>query len=122
MIKISDKILEMSLFGSQAICNPPPRNSDEDWILYTNDLDGLKIDLERAYFQADITGKYDDSPFKSYRKGDLNYIVTDNLKFFEATKTATRMARELNIRRKKDRVVFYKIVRNAFGEDLNIYK
>jgi hypothetical protein len=113
----------MEMFGSRVICNPPPKYSDEDWIVFTQDKDKLIIDLERLFFVPDVTGKYDDSPFSSYRLGNINYVITDDHNFYIATCKATRMATELNILNKKDRIVFYKIVRRAGGEkNLSIFK
>ena len=115
-----DKIIYKRPTGSREIVNPPPTNTDEDWIIYTNDFVGLIMDLKKEGFEHDNHKHYDESPFCSMRKGDVNYIITDKLNFYEATIKATSIAKELNIKDKQDRCDLFMIVRRAFGVEFDI--
>lgn len=114
-------VVDYAPTGSREICNPPPMDTDEDWIVLVRDRnqmkeleDVLKLDewqlCGKDYKQPDIT-------FKAYRKGELNLIFTQNITIYERYKLATRVCKFLNILDKKQRcAVFGMLGTNDLGK------
>jgi hypothetical protein len=109
-------VLEFCATGSRVICNPPPLNTDEDWVvlvLSTKDYErqmiryGFKVDgskVEDAFHEKRIDG------FRSLKKGDLNIIITKSRDFYSRFVAATRVAKRLNLTKKSDRVALFQAV------------
>ncbi len=106
--------------GSRVTCNPPPTDTDEDYLVYVKDLstavNGLtSMGFERASTPEQIekymgmgSGVFE---FTSLWFGDLNYIVTDDWLFFERFLTATHVCKTLNLMRKEDRILVFGAIR-----------
>ena len=111
--------------GSRVTCNPPPTNTDEDYLVLIDVEDdqrfhmanvmhahGFKYEGDEAYgidaISTDdltaITG------FKSFRCGDINLIVTSNTVFHERFLAASARAKELNLMLKAERVALFQTV------------
>lgn len=106
--------------GSRVSCNPPPTDTDEDWLVFTKDRQ-FKLALLAAGF---TTGEDPDkesggSSFNSYRKGDLNIIVSPNRWFVERFLVATALATRFNLMDKADRIALFQGVLYGRLEDPN---
>ena len=106
--------VSISPTGSQEICNPKPVGSDYDYLVYCNNgvaLQKVAQCLNEQKFVAEgdqESYEQSDSYFTSYRKGDLNFIVTGNSQFAKKHRLATAVAKKLNLMRKEDRVMIFK--------------
>ena len=115
--------------GSRVTCNPPPMDTDEDYLVLVKDK-GLAIDGLKALgfeYSADPkkVAEYEEMnksaqwSFTSLWFGDVNYIVTDSEFFFERFLTATHVCKALNLLRKEDRVMVFEAVRGgSFFKDM----
>lgn len=111
----------MQMYGSRVICNPPPKNTDEDWIIYTEDLNILNEELRSDDWILE-SGMYEGNDFFSYRRGFINFVVTTNLKFYDATVKATQIAKDLNLLNKTDRKALFLVVYHACGLKYDTYE
>lgn len=64
----------------------------------------------REYSQMSVQSN---GAFMSLRFGDVNYIITDDVFFFERFLTGAYVAKKLNLMRKEDRVLVHAAVRGA---------
>lgn len=109
--------------GSRVTCNPPPTDTDEDYLVLVKDkvaaIAGLlAIGFEFSadpvkdaeYAKMNETSQY---RFTSLWMGDINYIVTDSEFFFERFLTATHICKTLNLLNKADRIMVFEAVRGA---------
>lgn len=107
--------------GSRITCNPPPMDTDEDFLVLVEDkrdaVEYLKwlgfeysADPERVaeYERLNETSQWS---FTSLVFGDVNYIVTDSPFFFERFLTATHICKTLNLLNKADRILVFEGVR-----------
>lgn len=99
--------------GSRYICNPPPIDTDEDWVCLSSD--GLRKALELA--GATVDGdpeKYEGmTNFVSWRLGSVNLILTDCPDFYRLFVAATEEARRQNLMHKPDRIALFQ--RHLYG-------
>jgi hypothetical protein len=109
--------------GSRVTCDPPPTDTDEDYLLLVENTYKAAKSLKAFGFE------YESDPqkveeymkmsegmlgsFTSMRFGDVNYIITDSAFLFERFLTATHVAKELNLLRKEDRVMLFRAVRGG---------
>lgn len=107
--------------GSRVTCNPPPTDTDEDYLVFVKDkhqaIEGLKqlgfdysLDPEKVKEYEEMN-KHAQWSFTSLWFGDVNYIITDSEFFFERFLTATYVCKELNLMNKKDRVMVFEAIR-----------
>ena len=94
--------------GSRYICNPPPIDTDEDYIIY-GDLHVIEEAFLQAGFKLTTDPEYDGgSWFLTFRLEEFNIIATDSKVFYERFVAATVSARDRNILNKGDRIAFFK--------------
>lgn len=111
-------VVDYAPTGSREICNPPPMDTDEDWVVLIKNRDAMR-ELEKVLVIDGwlICGKdYEeakriDSTFKSYRKGEINLILTQNPLIYERYKFATRLCKYLNIKDKAQRIGVFTMVK-----------
>jgi hypothetical protein len=109
--------------GSRVTCDPPPTDTDEDYLVLVKDrqtaVAGLKaIGFEYSstpeqvekYEQMNISAQW---KFTSLWFGDINYIVTDSQFFFERFLTATHVCKTLNLLKKEDRIMVFEAIRGG---------
>lgn len=110
--------------GSRVTCDPAPVNTDRDFLVTLKsvtradaaiaDVVGALSDLgfvwEGSQHYQDMIGNY----FMSFRKGDMNLIVTASLDFARRHRAATHVCKRLNLLEKKDRVALFQAV--LYGE------
>lgn len=105
------------LVGSRVTCDPPPVNTDQDVLVYVrrHQVDRLFSALERDGWKFDGSEAYANSVregqgFRSYRKGDVNLVVTSEREFYDRFVAATTVAKHLNLLQKSDRVALFQAV------------
>ena len=100
--------------GSSAICNPPVLDTDIDFIVCAKDEDKLHSFLVKNGFVQSIQDEeeYDleGEGFSSYRKENINLIVTVNYEWYLKWTNATILAKKLNLQKKEDRITLFKYV------------
>lgn len=116
-MNIEDMFEKVSATGSRVICNPPPTDTDQDYVvLLKPNLDELEVveNFQDAGFDQDGDETYDilcelsSGGWASFRKDDINYIITYDEEFYNNFVTATDTAKALNLINKKDRVSLFK--------------
>ena len=115
-------VIEITLAGSRVTCNPPPENSDYDFLVLiadSSDNKGLLVNtLGGAGFEWEgdsihYQGVLDN--FMSWRQGDVNLIVTSNPEFVAKHKVATALCKRLNLMDKKQRISVFQAI--LYGVD-----
>lgn len=109
--------------GSRVTCSPPPTDTDEDFLVLVEDRSQAVAALQQFGFEAPTNaqqimeynrlGMTSGWNFSSLRLGDVNYIVTDDVFFFERFLTASHVAKSLNILSKHDRIMVFEAMRGA---------
>ena len=112
--------------GSSVICNPPVLDTDRDYIIYTDNLRILRKELEvlgYTYSNKDVEkyklGKTDPfqmyNSFDAYRHPDTpdNLIVMDKSADYRRWQVATKVATELNLKDKAQRIMLFRAIRSG---------
>jgi len=102
--------LRVRRVGSRVTCDPAPVGTDVDYlILVTEHRASTLVSLG---FEMDGSAYYESSnrTFESWRRGELNLIVTEDVRFYERFMLATEVATELNLLEKKDRIVLFQAI------------
>lgn len=105
----------VSLTGSRETCDPPPMDTDEDYLVelpWSFWGHGKVFDLiSNAGFHKDGT-EYggQKGQFESWRNGPVNLIVTADAAFAAKHRAATYVCKTLNLLRKEDRVMVFQAV------------
>lgn len=107
---------EITPCGSRVTCNPPPTDTDTDYLVFIPS----NADMSRADAYFNTSGwKWEGdcehyqivaNNFMSYRKGDVNFIVSKNPDFIKRHKVATYVCTTLNVMNKFHRVVIFQAV------------
>lgn len=94
--------------------------NDMDICVLVRDVDDATISLEEhSYEQTGLAG-YDDDEFTTFRKGEVNVMLTDNKEWFAKFLTAAEVCRYLKLDTKELRKAVHRIIMNdatATGED-----
>lgn len=109
---------EFEPVGSRITVNPTPQNTDIDYLALLGWFSDAEHVLKRSGFFLETRTDYGSmTHFRSWRKGDVNIIVTYRRSFFDAFMAATHVAKRLNLREKADRVALFQAVlyRNKWG-------
>jgi hypothetical protein len=98
--------------GSRVTCNPPPVDTDEDWLALCI---GNTTELMRSHgFKQDGSPQFytgnDNGGFRSWRRGELNVVTTESNEFFWRFITATDLAKRFNLLAKADRIALFQAV------------
>lgn len=113
--------------GSRVTCTPAPTDTDEDWLVLLapnkeeTDLDAMRnLGFAQDGRPEFYTGS-DAGGFRSFRRGDVNIIITRDMGFFDLFMTATGLAKRFNLLDKGDRIALFQAVlygvRTAMLED-----
>lgn len=113
---LSNVAIEISAVGSRVSCDPPPTDTDEDWLVLVR-----KDDIRAAIDLLNANGYYLDNPnthyapdsgdFNSWRdKDNINLIVTYDEKWHKLFLIATEAAKELNLMKKEQRVALFQAI------------
>lgn len=101
--------------GSRVTCNPPPENSDRDFLVLINMVEEPDISalLRDAGFTREGGVGYDqfnNSDFASWRRGEDNILVTTRTGFARSHRAATSLCTRFNLRSKADRIAVFQAV------------
>lgn len=111
--------------GSRVTCNPPPEDTDADYLCLIdrgpNAATFYNLLHDNGFVNESIlpTGeqKYgemmreEDDIFESWRKDEVNIILTYSDSFFNKFMAASDVCRHLNLMNKEDRVMVFEAVR-----------
>ena len=101
---------------SRVTCSPAPENTDADYLVVIPDDNNMVADavseLSEAGFTWEGSEHYQQAAdtFMSWRKGDVNLIVTRNRAFAAKHGVATAVCKELNLMSKPDRIMVFKAI------------
>lgn len=116
---IKKYILKIEPTGSNYICNPPVTDTDKDYLILPveGEFDNLIVSLQDDDWKAHHKG-YEDSNFISLKKRLgatlINLIIIRSEVEFDAYVYATKIAKELNLREKDDRIKLFEIVKRTY--------
>ena len=104
--------------GSRVTCNPAPLNTDADYLVVAPPLkmqivSDLVCLLGEHKFTWEGSEHYQDaaaSGFMSWRRDDVNLIVTADQQFAARHRAATALCKRLNLLSKPDRVAVFQAV------------
>lgn len=103
--------------GSRVTCDPQPAYSDWDYLVHAPDMAAVShvvTDvLPKAGFSWEGNAHYQNvaaDGFMSWRKGDVNLIVTSNADFASRHRVATSLCKRLNLMDKQDRIALFQAV------------
>lgn len=104
--------------GSRVTCDPVPSHADYDFLILERD-NNVCLHLESNGFIQDGSPKFHDGPYasliKSYRREDINAIVTANSQFYYRFLDCTELARRFNLLQKSDRIALFRTI--LYGQD-----
>lgn len=116
---VGDRAAMACAVGSRVTCNPPPTDTDEDYLVFT--AHDPAPALLSAGFKQDGSPEFytgnDNGGFRSFRRGNLNIITTQSPQFFDRFMTATDLARRFNLMAKSDRIALFQAVLYGVGAD-----
>lgn len=109
-------VLKIVAVGSRVTCNPPPTDTDEDYLVLVGEdftyetLFDAGFEIGGSEIVDPCEGYFDF--FQSFKKEDsnVNYIITSEAKFFEDFVFASNIAKKLNLSEKQQRVNLFQIV------------
>lgn len=112
---VSQYVIDYRPTGSWVMCDPPVLNTDKDYIILVNDFYSYAEELRDDYGFECTTGEYpvpveDASQFSTFRRGDINLIVTERKQFFDDFCDATELSTALNLLDKKQRIILFQYV------------
>lgn len=133
LVPISEMVDRMQPVGSRVTCNPPPIDTDEDYLLYVGHEygeNGLMVvkDSELRLMEVELYLKGSgwemggslpnemkcevkpSEKFCSWTLGELNLIITTSDEFFRRFLAATAVAKEFNLMDKGDRIKLFQAV------------
>lgn len=112
-MKFEDTVIKKHATGSRYICNPAPKDTDDDTVFLVNGYhDWVQILLDDGW--EDCGKEYPGgAEFRAFRKGEENYIVTEDAEFYVSYLKATEGARALNLLNKEDRIKLFQAVSNT---------
>jgi len=107
--------------GSRVICDPPPTDTDADYVVLTLSLSAFDAWATSTGFHrttpeqhAEYDGQENPIEFQTYRMGELNLIVTQDAQFYDDWLLATRVAQLLNVMDKGKRIALFQGI--LYGE------
>lgn len=107
-MKFEECVIQKWATGSRYICNPAPTDTDNDTVFLVNGFHPWDDMLKAEGFEP--CGDYAGEEFEAYRKGEENYIITEDPEFFLSYVKATEAAKALNLLEKEDRIKLFQTV------------
>ena len=109
--QLSDGDYVMVPVGSRRTCNPPPTDTDDDYLVLCFDTGETVKSLKELGFEPpENINEYIallDCNFTSLRFGELNFIVTEDVIWFDKFLTASYFAKKYNVTDKADRIELF---------------
>lgn len=114
-VKEMPEVLGVFPTGSFFICYPQVVDTDKDFVVKVTDLGAAEPALLSKGYKVSVCDReeYDlqaEGGFQTFRKGDINLIVTEDETFFSKFVDATLLAKELNLLKKGDRITLFQYV------------
>ena len=111
-------VLAYAPVGSRRTCNPPPTDTDDDYLVLVKDHEWFRVQVlgELGFYLlgsaiVDAAEPLDaEDRFSSYMLGETNLIVTQDENFFNKFIAATSVAKRLNLLQKPDRIALFQAV------------
>jgi hypothetical protein len=111
--------------GSRVTCNPPPTDTDQDYLVaipkwkpFDRPISAIVDLLNSENFVWEGSPEHYQQVaghgFMSWRKGDVNLIVTGNAAWAEKHRLATALCKYVNTMDKKHRIAIFKAI--LYGE------
>jgi hypothetical protein len=108
--------VDVAATGSRVIVSPPVLHTDEDYVVLVQDFHAFDKLLKSDGWVVDgkeyAIGAPWSTAFRSYRKGEINLIVTADIRFFARYKLATKIATVLNLTDKTERIALFQMIRD----------
>lgn len=117
--------VEITPCGSRMTCDPPPTNTDADYLVVVppggNIMQRVWTYLATEGFTREGSIRYavnqaTGEGFHSFRRGEVNLLVTQCLEFADRHKAATAECKRLNLMHKPDRVALFQW--RLYGNDV----
>lgn len=114
------EIVSIEPCGSRVTCNPAPLDTDEDFLveILRNERDVSQVvnalGALRFHWEGGEHYQMAADTFMSFRRGNINLIVTANKLFADRHRTATWLCKRLNLLNKQDRIALFQAV--LYGE------
>lgn len=100
--------------GSRRTCDPAPTDTDDDYlVLCQNKNETVRCLKDWGFEPPENIEEYIElhkCEFTSLRFGELNFIVTDNYKWFSKFLTASYFTKKYNVMDKKDRIEMFNAI------------
>lgn len=115
--------IAVRLTGSRYICDPPPDDTDEDYLILcpaSEDMEALTEALQAKGFDWDHGAEYEggeENTFNSYRRGKLNLLLTADTDFAKRHQVASDICKALNLLKKPHRIMVFQGV--LYGNHYN---
>lgn len=110
--------------GSRVTCSPAPADTDADFLVQAMRTDRVSIGrlvngLQALDLHWEGNEHYQDAmgDFMSWRRNDVNLIVTASAAFAAKHRLATALCRRLNLQNKQDRVALFQAI--LYGNEWN---
>lgn len=119
-------VIDFMPCGSRITCNPPPTDTDRDWLVFVDPSkwDEFFRELESNMWViggSSIPNEENTIPetdrFNSFTLGEDNIIATCSADFYKKFAAATHVAKRLNVLSKRDRVALFQAV--LYGQIVN---
>ncbi len=114
-MRLKDLFLCTTQVGSTVTCNPPVENTDTDFLILIKEEN--KKTVHSLLEQSDWYHAYgtyrpstgEERPFRAYRKGKINYIITWDEDYHRRFLEASDLAKRFNLLNKADRVDLFNL-------------
>lgn len=118
--KIEKYCKKIVAVGSRVTCDPAPFGTDQDYLVLLNKVDEI-YEVAEVFEEEGFTiggsevvdAAEEGDPnggFSSFKKGDINYILTANEEFFNKFIFASNIAKKLNLLEKEKRINLFQII------------
>ena len=120
LLEFANKYIEKHIpCGSRVTCNPPPTDTDRDWLVLANDAVWLDFcncmlaagwEIGGSQIPDEANTCHPDHRFNSFVLGEDNIIATTSSVFFQRFEAATALSKRLNLLLKDDRIALFQAV------------
>ncbi len=114
--------LKLVPVGSRVTCVPPPTDTDQDYLVWTNSHTKTCLALAADEWDSLGSGPSDDElscgiGWCSFRKGEDNIILTWDRGFYDSFLCASAAAAALNLLSKADRISLFQVIMRHWPSD-----
>jgi hypothetical protein len=96
--------------GSHYICNPPVTDTDIDIMYFVKDMYEADRQVIAEGWEPCDKGEYGIGPWRAYRKGKYNALLTSSFKYYIKFEAATELAKKRNLLEKEERIELFHII------------